>query len=780
MRRFLFNALSLLSLLLLALALALWVRALSQVDVIAVRTAPSYAHWPPVKRVVLSTRGGWVLSFHRKIVPGTDSPPWRDDVSLDGVRFTAPVAPWGTPLSEAQRRRYDAAVAPEFRRSPVLKWSSHAPPLVAWPRMPPPARGTPQATVWNRLGFYAYPGSYQFDSPEFPGAYHDYRVHLPHGYVVAAASVLPLLWLALWLRRRVKTRRVGLCPDCGYDLRGSPERCPECGRPVADADARAADRRTDAEAAGAPPRYDAGRPWLRRVIVAGGAAVACFMFVAWLARDDRTPSSGTSAEVQADRRELAAKLDDVEREIARLRAAGDAAGAEALAAELRTFRDAAAGKAAATGAGPEVHAVGVYEGMLPGGVARAARTHPVGSVSVEVRDTGRPIVLILSAYQPVKWNVRVAPGAKLEKVLLGGYYAQEAAGLPPGVPVEVSTHATGSAGFFYAYRRGGESYPEFRRAVRERASLPVSTFQARYAYKGPPFVVGPGEEGWEVQRLLADLAPLHARATAFDRDRARAAVRALRFKALWQPAGGTFGAGNSIGDFDPTGPLAASLRPLPGRITHVAVDPAGPTYYGSDHRGLVRIDPATGAATPVPTDPALPPLSHCAGVAFDTRRRQVAFASISGPASSIYLYNVDSGKWALAPPIGQTLDLSALTYSAADDCYYALGGSPIDEGVPSLVRISPAGAGEWRIPFPERLPGRGDSIRSPPQLAAVGELLVAILPAPRTGRARPGAPPPPPARCVVIDPKANTVKYSGEMAPHDGGGPATRPSPPGE
>ncbi len=53
-------------------------------------------------------------------------------------------------------------------------------------------------------------------------------VGVPYAFIAVPGAVLPAAWL--WRRHRLALRRRSNgCVHCGYDLRGTPDRCPECG-----------------------------------------------------------------------------------------------------------------------------------------------------------------------------------------------------------------------------------------------------------------------------------------------------------------------------------------------------------------------------------------------------------------------------------------------------------------------------------------------------------------------------------------------------------------------
>jgi hypothetical protein len=81
------------------------------------------------------------------------------------------------------------------------------------------------------LGF-----AYGINPPNDPTAAPYFHIVGPWYWPVIFTAVLPLIWLAMFVRDRRKRRReqqLHLCPKCGYDLRATPTGCPECGTSVA-------------------------------------------------------------------------------------------------------------------------------------------------------------------------------------------------------------------------------------------------------------------------------------------------------------------------------------------------------------------------------------------------------------------------------------------------------------------------------------------------------------------------------------------------------------------
>ncbi len=79
-------------------------------------------------------------------------------------------------------------------------------------------------TATGRWGF-----GYLHRSPVFGVVL--WRLEFPHWAPMLAAAVLPAVGITR-ARRRQRRKRLGLCLKCGYDLRGSKERCPECGTAI--------------------------------------------------------------------------------------------------------------------------------------------------------------------------------------------------------------------------------------------------------------------------------------------------------------------------------------------------------------------------------------------------------------------------------------------------------------------------------------------------------------------------------------------------------------------
>jgi hypothetical protein len=110
--------------------------------------------------------------------------------------------------------------------------------------------------------------------------------------------------------------------------------------------------------------------------------------------------------------------------------------------------------------GARIVALGAYEGDRKLPIGFEGDSHAVGLIGVQGATKGDPLVVVLSAYDPVVWDFSTFPIERLRAVLAYGYHGQAVANVPARIPVRIVTHRHGGGAICgepaHAYKAGNE------------------------------------------------------------------------------------------------------------------------------------------------------------------------------------------------------------------------------------------------------------------------------------------------------------------------------------
>jgi hypothetical protein len=189
LRRWMLNALAVLSLLLCIATVALWARSEHQLDCFIRNISPGLPS--DSQPAYLLFTGPGVVDLAKE-----DPAQWNN-IEWDGPELQF----WSGPRSSPP------IVSPDGKMTIYLD----APP---WK---PPT---------HEFAGFGWEGSAVAMGPNLTPT--TWRISLPLWFFALALSVFPLSRIVS-MTGHVRRRRAGFCAGCGYDLRATPDRCPECG-----------------------------------------------------------------------------------------------------------------------------------------------------------------------------------------------------------------------------------------------------------------------------------------------------------------------------------------------------------------------------------------------------------------------------------------------------------------------------------------------------------------------------------------------------------------------
>jgi len=101
----------------------------------------------------------------------------------------------------------------------------------------------------------------------------------------------------------------------------------------------------------------------------------------------------------------------------------------------------------------KLYAVGTYKGKIPLEIQLDDSGNEVTQAEVIVNEPETPVVLMLTAYDPVVWRVGITEGTHIAGVIVSGYHGQALIGIEQEIPFIISTHEVpGDFAYMYAYK----------------------------------------------------------------------------------------------------------------------------------------------------------------------------------------------------------------------------------------------------------------------------------------------------------------------------------------